>query len=67
MTRTHLQDDGAPHQVEHSKHDIFVIVLPVERVVRDANDSHRYQGKRKVLQEAKVEGLTLAEVVANSI
>lgn len=67
MTRTHLQDDGAPHQVEDCKHDVFVIVLPVKGVVRDANHSHRYQGKRKVLQEAKVEGLTFAEVVADSI
>lgn len=63
----HLQDDGAPHQVEDSKHDVFVIVLPVKRVVRDANDSHGYQGKRKVLQEAKVQGLTFAKVVANGI
>lgn len=66
-TSTHLQDDGAPHQVEHSKHDVFVVVLPVKHVVRDANDSHGHKGKRKVLQEAKVEGLAFPKVVANSI
>lgn len=63
----YLQDNSAPDQVKHSKDDIFVVVLPVKQVVGNSDESHRQQGKRKVLQEAKVEGLTLTIVVSDVI
>lgn len=64
---SYLQDYSAPHQVEHSKDDIFVVILPVKQVVRHSDESHGYKGKGKVFQEAKIEGLTFTIVMSDCI
>lgn len=64
---SYLQDKSAPHQVECSEDNIFVVVFPVKQVVRNSNKSHGHQCKSEVLQEAKVEGLTLSKVVPDVI